>query len=390
VQDFVDSFNSVMSYIDDNSNYDTTTNTGGVFLGNQGAIRIQEKLRSTVQSVVPGANPLANRMTSVGLSFSDSGKLVLDRNKLQKALSGDVEGVTADDVKKLFSLGAESTNSGITFVLGSSRTKASSTGYQVDITQAAEQATVTGTAALAASTVINSSNKTLSLSLDGTSATVTLTEGTYTAQELASHLESVINDSEDLPGREIKVSLDGSNLALTSASYGTSSKVSISGGTAVSTLGLTTSLSDTGRDVAGSFRVNGQTETAVGRGRVLSGDPDNENTADLQLQINLSPSQVSSGVEGTVTVSRGIASLLDQELGSLLNVESGLLTSISDGFDRQLTTLQTAIERQQASFTRQQDNLVAQFQSLETAISSMQSTSSYLSSQLSSLPQIQA
>lgn len=388
VQDFVDSFNGVLGFIDDNSTYNTSTNEGGVFLGNAGTIRIQQTLRSTIQDVVPGANPLANRLSAVGLSFTDNGRLQFDQSKLQDALNGEVDGVDADDVKKLFALGGESTNSGISFLLGSSRTKSSATAYGVDITQAAEQATITGASNLAASTVITSSNRTLSLDLDGKAATVTLSEGTYTAQQLADHIESVINDSEDLPGREIKVSLNGSKLVLTSASYGSSSKVSVTGGTAVTDLGLTTSLTDTGRDVVGSFIVDGQTEVAVGRGRVLSGDPDNENTADLQVQVTLTSSQVSSGVEGSLTVTRGLASALDQVLGDLLDVEDGLLTSIDDGYTSQLESIQASIDRQQATFDRQKESLLTQFQALETAISQMQATGNYLSAQLANLPSL--
>ncbi len=388
VQDFVDSFNAVLSFIDDNSTYNTSTNEGGVFLGNAGAIRVQQTLRSTIQNVVPGANPLANRLTSVGLSFTDNGRLQFDQSKLQDALNGEIDGVDADDVKKLFALGGESSNSGISFLLGSSRTKGSATAYGVDITQAAEQASITGSTNLAGSTVITSANRTLTLDLDGKSTTVSLTAGTYTDQQLADHLESVINDSEDLPGREIKVSLNGSKLVLTSASYGSSSKVAITGGTAVTDLGLTTSLTDTGRDVVGSFIVDGQTEVAVGRGRVLSGDPDNENTADLQVQVTLTPSQVSSGVEGTMAVTRGFASSLDQVLGDLLDVEDGLLTSIDDSFTDQLESIQASIDRQKATFDRQKESLLTQFQALETAISQMQSTGNYLSSQLANLPSL--
>lgn len=388
VQDFVDSFNAVLGYIDDNSTYNTSTNEGGVFLGNAGTIRIQQTLRSTIQDVVPGANPLANRLSAVGLSFTDNGRLQFDQSRLQDALNGEVDGVDADDVKKLFALGGESTNSGISFLLGSSRTQSSATAYGVDITQAAEQATITAASSLAASTVITSSNRTLTLDLDGKAATITLAEGTYTAQQLADHIESVINDSEDLPGREIKVSLSGSKLVLTSASYGSSSKVSITGGSAVTDLGLTTSLTDTGRDVVGSFIVDGQTEVAVGRGRVLSGDPDNENTADLQVQVTLTPSQVGSGVEGSLTVTRGLASALDQVLGDLLNVDDGLLASIDDGYTSQLDSIQASIDRQQATFDRQKESLLTQFQALETAISQMQATGNYLSSQLASLPSL--
>jgi len=388
VESFVKSFNDVVQYIDDNSKYNTATNDGGVFLGNQSATRIVQKLRSTIQNVVPGANPLANRLSTIGVTFDNKGRLTLDKSKLESALNGNIEGVTAEDVKKIFSLSGESSNAGISFIAASTKTKTSTVGYGVDLSQAAGQASITGATNLAASTVITSANKTLELKLDGKTATVTLKEGTYTAQQLADQLESTINESQDLPGRTIKVGLSGNALQLTSATYGSSSAITISGGTSLTALGLTAGQTNTGRDVVGAFIVNGLSEAAVGRGRTLSGDPNNANTADLQVQVTLSPSQIVVGVEGTMKVSRGLASSLDQVIGDLLEVQDGLLASIDDGFDLQLKSFQTSIDRQKKSFDAQQANLLKQFQAMESAISELQSTGNYLGSQLASLPKI--
>ncbi|MFO1001366.1 MAG: flagellar filament capping protein FliD [Planctomycetaceae bacterium] len=387
VQSFVDSFNGVLNYISENSKYNESAGEGGVFLGNQSAAKVQQTLRTTIQNVVPGANPLANRLSTIGIKFNDSGALVLDKSKLDDALSGKIEGVTADDVKKLFAFGGDSSNSGMSFVLGSTRTLASTSGYQVDISQAAEQASVTGTA-VSASTVITSANRSLELKLDGKTATVQLNAGTYTSQELADHVEQIINESDEFAGREIEISLTGGALKLTSAKYGLTSDLEVVSGTSLSSLGLTVGQKDNGRDVVGSFIVNGKTEAAVGRGRLLTGDPDNENTADLQVQITLSPSEVVAGAEGTITVSRGLASSLDQALGKLLDNEDGLLTSVDDGFDGQLKSLQTSIDRQTKLFDLQQQSIRKQFQALETAISQLNSTSSYLGGQLANLPKI--
>ena len=388
VESFVESFNGVVQYIDDNSKYNSEKNEGGLFLGNQNASKILATLRSSVSNVVPGANPLANQLSAVGIKFDDNGRLTLNKSKLEDALSGKIEGVTANDVKKLFSLGGESSNSGVSFILGSTRTKASTTGYGFDISQAAEQGTITGATAIAASTVITAANRTLELKLDGKTTTVRLSTGTYTAQELANHVESVVNESTDLPGREIKISLAGGALQLTSAKYGVASEVEIVGGTAIGDLGVTAGQSDKGRDVVGSFIVNGKTESAVGRGRLLSGDVNNENTADLQIQVTLTPAQVVSGIDGTITVSRGLASSLDQTLGKLLDNQNGLLSSVDDGFDGQLKSLQSSIDRQTKLFGLQEASIRKQFQALETAISQLNSTSSYLGGQLASLPQI--
>ncbi|MFN9718829.1 MAG: flagellar filament capping protein FliD [Planctomycetota bacterium] len=392
VENFVESFNDALKFIDDNSTYNAKTEQGGVFLGQQNASRIAQNLRSTMQAVVPGASSQANRMSAVGITFSDSGRLVLNKSKLEDILNGDVEGVDATDVRNLFALHGESSNSGMSFLVGSARTKPSPPNqpYQIDITQAAEQASITAGTAPGVSTVIDSTNRHLEVSLDGKTATLSLTEGTYTAQQLADHLESVINESPDLAGRDVTVSLNSGKLQVTTVSYGVSSEVEIVSGSAISALGFTAGQTDNGRDVAGSFLVGGKTEPAIGRGRVLVGNPDNENTADLQVQVTLSSGQVVAGVEGTIAVSRGLTSSLDQVLGKMLDTENGILNSVDEGFDGQLDNLQDAIDRQTKLFDIQKQSILQQFQALETAISQMNATSSYLGGQLASLPSLNA
>jgi flagellar hook-associated protein 2 len=150
-------------------------------------------------------------------------------------------------------------------------------------------------------------------------------------------------------------------------------------------LGLTGSESDQGVDVAGSFVVDGQTESAIGRGRVLSGNADNANTADLQVRVALSPGQVVAGIEASVTVTRGVAARLDQLLGSMLDSVTGSVKQVEDRFDQTADDIQKSIDRQNARFEAAQESLIRQFTALESAISSLQTTSSYLASQLASL-----
>ncbi|MEZ6062776.1 MAG: flagellar filament capping protein FliD [Planctomycetaceae bacterium] len=388
VEDFVNGFNATMKFIADQSQFNADSGEGGPLLGNRSVIGIQQKLRSTLVSVVPGVNSAANRLSAIGISVADNGSLVLNRAELEDAINGKTEGVTSDDIRRLFSLDGTSTNSGIDFLTGSSRTRATTDPIQVDITQAAERATITGGTALAESTVIDDTNRTLEIKVDGTTATITLDQGTYTRQELADHVELLINGSKNLPGRTVRVGLDSDALTITSETYGRTSDLLVSGGTALTALGITAGTADVGRDVAGTFTVNGVTEAARGSGQFLTGDPENETTADLSLRVTLQPSQITAGVEGEVTVTRGLAATLDEVLGDLLDPTDGGLATIDDAFDEQLASLQTALDRQQAIFDRQQQSLISQFVALESSLSQLQSTSQFVTAQLSSLPQI--
>ena len=195
----------------------------------------------------------------------------------------------------------------------------------------------------------------------------------------------MINGASALNGRTVNVGLSSGALTITSNEYGTSSTVNVIDGTAIADLGFTAGTEDTGRDVAGTFIVNGVTESATGRGQLLSGNADNENTADLQLRIKLSPSEIVSGSEADVTVTRGIAASLDSILDDLLDPVDGGLKTIDDGLDEQAKSFQDSLERQQTLFNLQQESLIREFVALESALAELNSTSDFLTTQLAGL-----
>ncbi|MEX2288669.1 MAG: flagellar filament capping protein FliD [Planctomycetaceae bacterium] len=386
ITEFVASFNDLMEYIDDLVRFDAATGTASILLGNRSVISIQDDVRRAVSEVVPGASPAANRLSALGITLDSSGHLSINSSKLSNVLAGGVSGVTAASLRRLFALDGQSDNGNIQFVLGGIRTKASTTPYQVDISQAAERASLTATNALAASTVIDASNSELTITVDGrTSATLALAAGTYTREQLAAHLEAVINADAKPAGRSISVSLQNDQLQITSNSYGNSSVVTIGTGSALGALGFAGSESDTGQDVVGTFVVDGVDEPATGKGRLLVGNPSNANTADLQVRVTLAPSQVQAGVDANVTVTRGIASRLDQVLTSLLDPVTGRAKAVNDGFDETAQAVQAAIDRQNQIFQIRQEALLKQFAALESSVGELQSVGNLLATQLSAI-----
>jgi len=385
VQEFVDGFNNLMEFIDDQVRYESESGSAGILIGNRSVIQLQDDLRRSVLEVVPGAGSI-NRLSAIGITVSDKGQLQLNSTKLDDVLSGRVAGASSGDVLKLFSFTGNSTHPQVQFLLGSSRTKAGTTPVGIDITQAAEQASITATTALADSIVIDGSNNLVNVTVDGAVMNnLVLAAGTYTRASLAEHLQSVIKASPDLLGRSANVGLNGNSLKITSEAYGAASKVAVTGGTALAALGFSGSENDSGVDVAGTFIVNGDTETAVGKGRVLTGDYENANTADLQVRITLTPSQVVAGEEASLTVTRGVASRLDQVLGTMLDSTTGRVKQVTDRFDDEAEDIQKVIDRQKARFDAQQESLLKQFAALESAVNELQTTSSFLNAQLAGL-----
>lgn len=385
VGDFVKEFNGAVQYIGEQSQFIVQSQKAGPLLGNRSASEIQNQLRSVSLQSVPGLSTAINRLSRVGVGVSATGTLTFDESKLRSALNGEVGGVSSRDVQRLFGLSGQSNTAGVEFLLGSSRTKSSPTPYEVDVTQAAEQATIQGSA-LAGSIAITPGQNTFALKLDGReSGNLTLNPGTYTAEQIATQLESVINSAASLGNRKVTVNIEDGKLRISSQSYGSNSKIESLSGTALTALGLTGSETDQGADVVGRFMVNGKIETAKGTGRLLMGSPDNENTADLQVRVTLTAGQVTSGNEASLTVTRGVTSELEQYLTRVLDPVRGQVKNGNDSFQSQIDAFDASIKRVNETAETKRASLVAQFANLERLLSDLQQTSSTITGQLAGL-----
>lgn len=386
IRRFVDEYNGIVNFIDQQTQFNPDTGVGSPLIGNRSVANLENTLSALVTEAVPGLDSSLNRFSQIGISIGAQGQLSLDSEQLSDALDGNIEGVEPTDIQRLFGLSAESSNSNIQFLLGSSRTEASTEDYQVDITQAAEQGSIIAGTSLASSIVIDGTNNGFQISIDGVlSEELTLEEGTYTPEELAAQLEAQINASEALDRREVAVSIEGGALEITSLVFGERSEVSELSGSALSVLGFDGSESGQGQDVAGHFIVDGVIETATGTGRLLIGDIANANTADLQLRISLDADQIEEGPEGSLSVSRGVTSRLDQYFETVLDPETGTVRTVNDNFELRLESLDASIQRVNEISEARSASLVEQFTILERTLSELQSTSSFLASQLASL-----
>ncbi len=386
VTDFVSSYNDVMDFINQASSFDSTTGQAGILLGDRRALTIQDQVRSVFTGTVDGANPRLSYLGGLGITTDDKGKLTVNDAKLADVLNGKLDGVTLADVKTLFSLTGKTSNTGIQFVTGSTKTKTTSSGYTVRISQAAQRATLTGATDLAASTVIDGTNNLLSVTIDGKpSAQLTIAAGTYSRIALAQAVQTAINSDTTLAGASVNVTLNGDKLAIASNRLGVVSQVLAGSGSSLAALGFSAGASAQGADVVGDFLVNGVSESARGTGQFLAGDPENANTADLQLRVILTPAQVGTGIESNVTVSRGVASRLDTILNQLFDPINGRLKTIDDDFTSRITDLDDQKSAQSQTIASRTASLQRQFAAMEETLSKLQASSGFLSSQSSSV-----
>lgn len=309
-------------------------------------------------------------MSQVGITFNRDGSLAVDSAKMQSALTSDPLGVAG-----LFASAGKPTDSLINYVSSTSKTQAGT--YAVSVSQLATQGSFAGTSA-AGLTITAGVNDTLSVSVNGVSASVTLAAKTYaTAADLALELQSKINGATSIAsaGASVSVTQTGGVLTLTSNRYGSDSSVYLTGSATTNLLGASP-LTTAGLDVGGT--INGV--SAAGSGQYLLGA-----TADKSEGLKLLISGGAIGNRGTVSLSQGYAYRLNSLLSDMTG-SSGPFASATDGINRSIKDIGTKRDVLNRRLTLIEANYRKQFTALDTLVSNMNQTSTYLTQQLAKLP----
>jgi flagellar hook-associated protein 2 len=370
IQDFVTAYNTLNSTISSLTAYDPSTKQAGPLLGDSTVNTIQSRIRNVLGNVLTGASGSFTTLGQVGISFQKDGTLSLDTTKLQSALDSN-----SDDVAALFSAFTKTSDSLVSYSSSTSKTVPGS--YVLNVTQLATQATATGSADVSAGvTITKDVNDTLSVKLDGTTANVTLTPGTYTAAKLASMVQAAINGNTSFSSASdsVAVTVSGNNLLFTSNRYGSGSNVSITGGNAQATIaGTTTDVA--GVDVAGT--IGGI--SALGSGQYLTGAAGSAIDG-LKVKINGG----ATGDRGTINYSHGFALQISDLIDNFIS-STGSIASATDGINRTIKSIDDQRTRLNDRLASIEKNYRAQYTALDTLMSQMTSTSTYLTQQLASI-----
>jgi flagellar hook-associated protein 2 len=371
VANFVKAYNELNTTFKNLAGYDKNTKKGGLLMGDSTTQSIQNQVRSVLAQAVNGLGGGLTSLSQIGIVFQKDGSLAFDSSKLNTALT-----TKFSDVGGLFASLGKTTDS-LTSIAGSStETKAGT--YALEVTQLASQGQITGTKNLSGnSNIIGSS---INVTLDGVSAEVNLTPGTYTNTQLVTLLQSAINSNSAFSaiGASLSASIDSNNnLVLKSNKYGATSGVSISDGTGtvVSNLIGATPTTLAGNNVAGmlngvSMSGNGQTLSAAAGG----------NSAGLKILV----SGGSVGPRGDVNFSRGYASQLNSILGGFLG-GAGTIASSTDGVNKTIANIAKQREALNSRLFDTEARYRKQFSTLDKIVSSLNNTSSFLTQQLSAL-----
>jgi flagellar hook-associated protein 2 len=187
IQGFVSSYNTAMSFINQQFSFDTETNTaGGPLAGDATTMALQNRLRDIVTSKVTGLAEGSNALSLFGISFDRTGMLTIDSATLDKNLSTNI-----DALKKVFIGNGSTSDSDATFVYQSDNTKAGS--YSLNLTAAADRGATTGTTDLA-SGISGSETITLTDAFTGRSQAVSIASGT-TIDDIVTQINTALSST---------------------------------------------------------------------------------------------------------------------------------------------------------------------------------------------------
>lgn len=365
VQAFVSAYNGLVKEIATQTAYDTDSQTAAALFGDSSLNNLVSQMRSAIAKNVKGLSGDYTSLSSIGISFAKDGSLELDSSKLTDALEAD-----ADAVKELFVEAGNSASSSVTMASTSSKTQVGT--YSVSITSPATQATVTGTQVVPTSGI--GASETLRFAYGEESMNVTLTAGMTLAQII-----SKLNTQFENNGYALKATDNGGCLQIHTTDYGSAETFTLSSTVDAGTSGQLgigrSTITATGTDVEGE--IGGI--KATGKGQTLTASSVGK-AAGLVLNITATAPMTTS-----ITVSRGAAwDLLDQ-IDALTDSETGLFAVREETYNQQIKDLDKQIETLQSRLETEEENLRTKFTNLETKLASLQQQSNSLQSALSSL-----
>jgi len=383
IKDFVEQYNNLIGFINEQFKYDTKTNIGGTLFGNPTLRLIQSELTGRVFNTVTGLNQSIVVLSQIGITSTTGNKLSLNEADLDSALASSLS-----QVKGLFAAVGEATSSNVAYVASTINTKASGeAGYAIEITAVASQARVTS--GVAQTDVLAQDEQ---LTING--KVIQLTAG-MTGDQVLQAINAMSSQTGVLALRtDINGQGTGDYLSLTRIAYGSARTITAISSVS-SALGNTSGLGNVtvtqasptgesgsgtgaaGTDVAGT--ING--EAATGSGQVLTGNEGNENTDGLALLVTAE----TPGSYGTIAYSKGLAASLSEYLGSISEPVTGTIVGTEDSLNSQIKYINDDIASMNARLAVKEEQLYRQFAAMESALSKLQSQGSYLTSQIEQL-----
>jgi len=221
--------------------------------------------------------------------------------------------------------------------------------------------------------VIDATNDTFTIEVDGIEAVISITQKTYgTGAELAAEIQSKLDSDTALEEADVSAKVEYTDDAA-SAAYGTIGFISNSTG-ASSKVEIT----DISSDAATAFGFTvGQGDGETGRNQ----DGEIDDASGIRIKIEGGD----LGDRGSITYVSGIADQLKDLLQNILDPNGGTLNTKFDALDKQQVTLDEDKESFDARIAATEARLKSQFLYNDLIISSLKTTENYLTQQFEAM-----
>lgn len=373
IESFVASYNELMSNVTRLTGFDSELGQAGPLSGDPAIRGITEQIRRRLSTSFNGINENLTALSSIGVDSSRDGLLNLDSHKLDVALEND-----ADEIAHLFAAAVSTSDSKIKVT--SKKIPATDGVFNITINQAPSSGVITGKTLLHYPDNIFDIPEKITFIIDNTTTSEIklLPRSFESGNEFATELERKINDDVNLRrnDKSVTVSFINNTLNITSNSVGLVSDVEVKSiSQALSSLtGISAGKGSKGKDLMA--KVNGYDINGDGTKLKLEG---------VLSGVVLEVSGNKTGSRGDVTVTNGIASILDDLATSFL-AENGLLDARIDGYNSKIKS----IDKQRSDLVRKlevsEERYLKQFSNLDAMLGKMRSTSNFLAQKLSTLP----
>ncbi len=368
IQEFVDAYNEAYSFINGQSFF--TEGVGAGTLAGDTLLRIiQSDLSSIVSTAVSGLSGPLDNLRAAGVEIQGDGTLKVNDSVLNDNLEDNFS-----DIKKLFLAFGETSNSNVIFLGVGSSTAAGT--YEVNITQLAEAATITGPNDI---TPTLGANENLTFTLGSDISIVALTTD-MTIDEVV----TAVNTQFTTDSMALTASKSGSDqLVITSDNKGASVSFTVVSdvdtGPGTSTGIGTGGMSDSGVDIDGTFK-DTATDTVYAASAtesdVLIGDEGLP--TDLRVQFLGS----STGVFGTVTLTLGYAEQLERQLSTLTDSTLSPIDDTVTRLEGLVRIFADDILALQDRLTLRESFLIAEFSRADQALRNLSVLQATISAQI--------
>ncbi len=372
IESFVSSYNELMQNVSILTGFDAETGRAGPLSGDSAIRGITDQIRRRLSTSFNGINKNLTALSSIGIDSSQNGTLNLDQFKLDKALEDH-----AGEIAHLFAAAVSTSDAKIRVT--SKKIPATDGVFNITINQTPQSGSYAGNKLIDFPKFISDSPEKIVLTVDGitTSELKVLPREFNSGKEFAAELERIINQDTHLKQNDASVSVSYINntLKITSNSVGLVSTVAIKSlNQSLSVTGLFVGDGAQGSDLKGN--VNGYDLIGEGNKLKLEGT-----LRGIVLEVDGSK----TGERGSLTVTNGIAAILDELTNSFL-VNKGLLDTRIDGYNVNIKN----IEKERGDLVRKlevsEQRYLKQFSSLDAMLGKMRATSNFLAEKLSTLP----